>query len=236
MKFFKKLVLLFVSVLAATASPPANESLFVFHANESQAYVYDAGSLELISSPYVGLNASSAIRIDENTVLVAAAQRLVFLGSGFEVSGAIDLDSALSRSPNALAVYDRGNLALVAAGGNLLVVDPEGPSVVKTTSPGFPVGSIAVIETEQRAFVSAAESSQSRYFDLNTLDWQGEEFQLPANFGSLSSLGVGTPTLAYGDKSVYNLSNLLPAGGTLFSNRKMSLQEAGEGSCGQEGL
>ena len=215
MKVPQKIALLFAFLLVGLASPIRAESLFVFHENESQASVYDADTLELIASPSVGRNAKTALRIDEKTILVAASRRLVFLGSNFEVTSAIDLIGPLAQSANPVAVSGPQNLVLVTADGNLLVIDPNGPSLLKTTSPGFPVGSIAVLDSEQRALISAAGSSQARYFDLTMLDWQGEEFQLPSNFGAISSPGGGSATFAYGDQSVYDLSHIQPAGGAV---------------------
>ena len=179
----------------------AAEVVFVFDRSATTASVYDAGSLELIASPRVGVGASHAFGIGDPSeggrfekFYVVTRLAIVILDPDFAVLGNLFLSGSVAVAPGAAAMSPDGTRLLVAAGDRVYLVDTTQDQIVGQLTPGFVPTSLAVLPDSDTAFVASSRSTMVRTIDLKSGELSELVRVLPA---APTSLSVGPDSRVY---------------------------------------
>ena len=179
----------------------ATEVVFVFDRSAPTASVYDAGSLELIASPRVGVGASHAFGIGDpgeggrfEKFYVVSRLAIVILDPDFSVLGNLFLSGGVAATPGAAAMSPDGTRLLVAAGDRVYLVDTARDQIVGQLRPGFVPTSLAVLPDSDTAYVASSSSTLVRTIDLKSGELSELVRVLPAYPTSLS---VGPDSRVY---------------------------------------
>ena len=153
----------------------AAEVVFVFHGSTPTASVYDAGTLELIATPKVGIGASHAFGIGDPSeggrfqkFYVVSRSVIVILDPDFSVLGNLFLSGSVATTPGAAAMSPDGSRLLVAAGDRVYLVDTAQDQIVAQLAPGFVPTSLAVLPDSDTAYVASSRSRLVRTIDLKS--------------------------------------------------------------------
>jgi len=173
----RKLNAAFFVLLSWIAPLRANNLVFIFHSAATTAEIYDADTLQLLASPNVGTGAVRAFGapdpnnpgqllklyvITANTVVVLNAQT-------FAIRATLNLPGALAAGPNASALTGDGKRLLVAAGGQVNVINTTDSSdaiAAAIATPAPPTG-IVVLPNSRRAYVTLSGSPAIQIIDLS---------------------------------------------------------------------
>ena len=179
----------------------AAEVVFVFHSSTPTASVYDAGTLELIATPKVGIGASHAFGIGDPSeggrfqkFYVVSRSVIVILDPDFAVLGNLFLSGSVAPTPGAAAMSPDGSRLLVAAGDRVYLVDTVQDQIVAQLAPGFVPTSLAILPDSDTAYVASSRSRLVRTIDLKLGRLSELVRVLPA---APTSLSVGPDSRVY---------------------------------------
>ncbi len=173
----RKLKVAFFVLLSWIWPLKANNLVFIFHSAATTAEIYDADTLQLLASPNVGTGAVRAFGApDPNNpgqllkLYVITANTVVVLNpQTFAIRATLNLPGALAAGPNASALTGDGKRLLVAAGGQVNVINTTDASdaiAAAIATPAPPTG-IVVLPNSRRAYVMLSGSPAIQIIDLS---------------------------------------------------------------------
>lgn len=196
-----KMGIIVTLLLALPLTLAAAEVVFVFDRSAPTASVYDAGSLELIAKPKVGMGASHAFGVGDpreggrfDKFYVVSRSAIVILDPDFSILGNLFLSGTVPAAPGAADMSPDGGRLLVAAGDRVYLVDTSQDQIVAELAPGFAPTSLAVLPDSDTAYVASSRSTLVRTIDLKSGQLSELVRVLPA---APTSLSVGPDSRVY---------------------------------------
>ena len=235
-----KMGIIVTLLLALPLTLAAAEVVFVFDRSAPTASVYDAGSLELIAKPKVGMGASHAFGVGDpreggrfDKFYVVSRSAIVILDPDFSILGNLFLSGSVPATPGAADMSPDGSRLLVAAGDRVYLVDTSQDQIVAELAPGFVPTSLAVLPDSDTVYVASSGSTLVRTIDLKSGQLSDLVRVLPA---APTSLSVGPDSRVYATPpgEIYQLDLLpelpLPAAPVVSTSSGPPLQLAGRES------